>query len=165
MCCLSLAHSLRQTTAVFSLLQMCLSSRHCFYVNIFSSPLKQNPNHSGLCFFSKKSLKMEYLKCPWGKFERETLICLCGTSQSTFFWWAELPAMHARQVLDLIRVPWASSASNPTAKKKRARTTFILGKGQQKKVQLCMQTWISLCKWSPLFMAKFHLQWISTACD
>lgn len=33
----------------------------------------------------KNNLKMEYLKCPLGKFERETLflqICLCGMSQS-----------------------------------------------------------------------------------
>lgn len=36
MCCLLLAHSLRQTTAVFSLLQMYLSSRLFFYVNVFS---------------------------------------------------------------------------------------------------------------------------------
>lgn len=74
-CCLSLARSLRQNRAAFFLLQMYLSSRHFFYVNIFYCPLKQTPNHSGLYFYSKKkSLKMEYLKCPWGKFERETLI-------------------------------------------------------------------------------------------
>lgn len=41
-----------------------------------------------------------------------------GWANSHFFWRAGLPALYARQVLDLICIPWASSAPNPTAKMK-----------------------------------------------
>lgn len=120
-------------------------------------------------FSQQKKLEDGIFEMPMRKiWKRNSYFCkpaYVAWANPHFFWWVELPAMHARQVLDLIRVPWASSAPNPIVRKKRARTTFVLGKGQQKAVRTCMETWISLWKWNPLFTAKFHLQWISITCD
>lgn len=55
---------------------MCLSSRCCFYVNIFSSPLKQNPNLSSLCFYSKKKLEDGIFEMPMRKiWKRNSYLC------------------------------------------------------------------------------------------
>lgn len=79
---------------------------------------------------------MEYLKCHEENLKEKLLflqICLCGMSQSTFFDEWSCQQCNVRQVLDLICVPWASSAPNPTARKKRARTTFLFWERAKKK--------------------------------
>lgn len=152
-------------SCIFPLTNLPLQQKFILCQHLLSS-LKPTPNHSDLCFYRKKKLEDGIFEMPMRKiWKRNSYFCKSAYEPIHIFWWVELPAMHARQVLDLICVPWASSAPNPPARKKRSRTTFTLVKGQQKAVQLCMQTWISLWKWNPLFTAKFHLQLLVIKAD
>lgn len=165
MSCLLLTHSLRQTTAVFSLLQMYLSRRYCFSVSLSSSPLKQNLNSSSLCFYSKKSLKMGYLKCPWEKIWNSYFCKSACVEWANSHFFEELGCQHCMPGRFWI---WFVSLGHPVLLHQQQRwntsasTTITLGGGQKKAVRLCIQTWISLRKYNPLFLFRFHLQLISS---
>lgn len=163
MCCFSLKNSLSQ---VFALLQRYFCRRHCFYASLSFSPSKQNLNSSGLCFYSKKSWKWDIWNAHEENLKQELLflqICLCAMSQFTFF-----EELGCQRCIPGRFWTWSVSLWHPVLLTQpqrwntRARTIVMLGEGQQKAVKFCIQTWISLRGWIPLFLFKFHLQLISS---